>query len=52
MAAESRVSLGEGVEPEAAGGQGSSALSRPMREDAPADRMTPHMLGRLSMERR
>jgi hypothetical protein len=29
----------------ASGGQGSSALSRPMREDSPAARITAHKLG-------
>jgi hypothetical protein len=44
IAAESSVSLVEIFEPDAAGGQGSSALSLPMRVDAPAERITPHIL--------
>jgi hypothetical protein len=51
IAAESRVPV-EGVEPAAAGGQGSMALSLPMRLDAPAERITPHILHLLPMGKR
>src|SRR5208337_2230296 len=37
----SAVTAETASEPEDAGGQGSSALSRPMREDSPAARITP-----------
>ena len=40
MAAERKVPLDEGLE--AGGGHGSSALSRPMREESPAAKITPH----------
>jgi hypothetical protein len=52
IAAESSVSpLGE-AEPGAEGGQGSNALSLPMRLDAPAERITPQILGFALMWRR
>src|SRR5579862_2590023 len=38
--------------PSATGGQGSSALSRPMRLEKPADRITPQMLGESAIARR
>src|SRR6202021_3258251 len=37
--------------PATAGGQGSRALSAPMREDSPAARITPAMLGARDMSR-
>jgi hypothetical protein len=51
IAADSRVVPTEEV-PSAAGGQGSSALSCPMRDEAPAERTTPHILYNLFMEKR
>jgi hypothetical protein len=44
MAADKNVSPENGM-PLATGGQGSSALSDPMREDSPAASITPHQLG-------
>src|ERR1700735_3444145 len=38
--------------PSATGGQGSRALSRPMRVEKPAERITPQMLGESAMARR
>ena len=45
MAAERSVGPGWGVMPGGDGGQGSIALSVPMREDSPAARMRPQRLG-------
>src|ERR1700678_4444650 len=45
MAAESSVGPGCGVTPDGDGGQGSIALSEPMREDSPAARIRPQRLG-------
>src|SRR5258708_10908641 len=49
MAAERNV-CAEGGCPAADGGQGSSALSVPMREDSPAARITPAKLGARDMK--
>src|SRR5579859_3056791 len=51
IAAERNVSF-EGACPATCGGQGSSALSVPMREDSPAARMTPAKLGERDMLRK
>src|ERR1700677_2499325 len=51
IAAERNVSL-DGACPVASGGHGSKALSRPMREDSPAARITPAKLAAKVMLRR
>src|SRR5580700_7484130 len=51
IAAESKVSL-PAVCPATSGGHGSRALSRPMREDCPAARITPAKLAARVMQRR
>src|SRR6202167_3220479 len=51
IAAERNVSL-HGPCPVASGGHGSKALSRPMREDSPAARITPAKLAAKVMLRR
>src|ERR1700722_1862845 len=50
MVAERNVSFVGGC-PATAGGQGSRALSAPMREDSPAARITPAKLGARDMSR-
>jgi hypothetical protein len=47
--AEERNVWFEGACPGTCGGQGSSALSAPMREDSPAARITPAKLGARGM---
>jgi hypothetical protein len=51
IAEERKVSV-EGGCPALCGGQGSSALSVPMREDSPAARITPAKLGARDMLRK
>src|SRR5450755_3698655 len=51
IAADRKVSF-DGSCPSTCGGQGSSALSVPMREDSPAARMTPAKLGERAMLRK
>jgi hypothetical protein len=51
IVAERKLSV-EGVWPSAGGGQGSKALSVPMREDSPAARMTPAKLTDRDMVRK
>src|SRR5579862_7673451 len=50
IAAERKLSFDR--RPASTGGQGSNALSRPMREDSPAARITPAKLGARDMLRK